>query len=297
VSTPPFLDLPTGVSSTELAAGPGGLAALVAEPAGSGWAGPVRGDVVLVPGFTGSKEDFIAVLAPLAALGWRVTAYDQRGQYQSPGPEQPQAYELAHFAEDLVAVAARLPGPVQVVGHSFGGLVAREAALQTGVGGVIASLVLLCSGPGSIPVEEHLALGFVRDKLPELDLSTLYELSLAYGGDEPVTGPVGEFLRHRFRSNNPWSLGAIAGHLIDAPDRTDELAALAAAGLPVAVVYGATDDAWPLAQQDAVAAACGTEAYVIPGTGHSPAADDPALTARTLDEVLSALTRSGPGQP
>ena len=41
--------------------------------------------VLLVPGYTGSKEDFIAVLAPLAAAGHEVLAIDQRGQYESPG--------------------------------------------------------------------------------------------------------------------------------------------------------------------------------------------------------------------
>ncbi|HEY7857372.1 MAG TPA: alpha/beta hydrolase [Candidatus Nanopelagicales bacterium] len=286
MSTPPFLTLPAGVETTHLPGGVGPLAALVADPASNGWIGTPRGDIVLVPGFTGSKEDFIAVLAPLAALGWRVTTYDQRGQYQSPGPDDAAAYSLDQFAADLVGIGSDLPGPVHVVGHSFGGLVAREAALQIGTG-VIASLVLLCSGPGPIPVEDHVGLAFVRDQLPALPLSTLYDLTLQFTGSEPLPGVVGKFLRHRYESNNPWCLGTIAGHLISAKDRTDELMALAHAGLPVAVVYGSGDDAWPLAEQDAVAAACGTAAVVIPDAGHSPAVDQPMLTAYALDAVLA----------
>ena len=39
---------------------------------------------MLIPGFTGSKEDFLPILEPLAAAGRTVYAVDQRGQYQSP---------------------------------------------------------------------------------------------------------------------------------------------------------------------------------------------------------------------
>lgn len=263
------------------------LAGLQAHARDCGWDRDPRGDIVLVPGFTGSKEDFIAVLAPLAGLGWDVTTYDQRGQYQSLGPDEAAAYSLEHFADDLLAVAQSLPGPVHLVGHSFGGLVAREAALRAGVGAVVASLVLLCSGPGPIPVEDHVGLSFVRDQLPALDLSTLYDLTLAFNGTEPPPGDLGRFLRERFVANNPWCLGTIAGHLIAAQDRTDELARLSHAGLPVAVVYGSGDDAWPLAEQDAVAAACGTVAVVIAEAGHSPAAEQPMRTAHALDAVLT----------
>jgi alpha/beta hydrolase family protein len=76
----------------------GGLAALEAAPAGPV---PVRGVAVLLPGFTGSKEDFIALLRPMAAAGYRVICYDQRGQYESAGPDRERAYSTALFAGDL----------------------------------------------------------------------------------------------------------------------------------------------------------------------------------------------------
>ena len=50
---------------------------------------PRRGTALLVPGYTGSKEDFAPILDPLAAAGYRVVAMDQPGQYASPGPEEP----------------------------------------------------------------------------------------------------------------------------------------------------------------------------------------------------------------
>ena len=85
MSTPPFLDLPRGVQATRLPTVRGELAALVAAPTGD----VRRAPALLVPGIMGSKEDFIAVLAPLAAAGYPVTALDQRGQYESAGDRRP----------------------------------------------------------------------------------------------------------------------------------------------------------------------------------------------------------------
>ena len=95
-------------------------------------------------------------------------------------------------------------------------------------------------------------------------------------------------MRLRFTSNNPYGLRAAkTGILLDTPDRTGErFAALARDGFPVAVVYGPSDDAWDLEEQDAVAAAVGAPPVVIPGAGHSPAAEAPGLTAKVLDGVL-----------
>src|SRR5439155_8725343 len=39
--------------------------------------------VLFVPGYTGSKEDFMPLLRPLANAGYRAVAIDQRGQYES----------------------------------------------------------------------------------------------------------------------------------------------------------------------------------------------------------------------
>jgi pimeloyl-ACP methyl ester carboxylesterase len=102
-------------------------------------------------------------------------------------------------------------------------------------------------------------------------------------------------MRHRFTSNNPYGLRAKTGILLDTPDRTDELAALAREGFPVAVVYGPDDDAWAPEAQDAVAAAVGTTPVVVPGAGHSPAAELPELTADVLDCVLRGFTERPPG--
>jgi len=290
VSTPPYLDLPIGARHVALPTGRGDLAGLrldAAEPVGT---------VLLVPGWTGSKEDFLAVLEPLARRGWTAVAYDQRGQYESRGPDEESAYSLTAFAHDLLDVAAGL-GPVHLVGHSFGGLVSREAVLASGGEG-FSSLTLLCSGPGPLPAGHRDKLGAMHAALPQVPLPVIWDVKEAAdreGGWAPPSDEVGAFMRTRFESNNPYALRAKTAILLDTPDRTGELAALAAQGFPIGVVYGPDDDAWPLAEQDAVAAAVGTVPVVVPGTGHSPAAEDPEAAAEALDRLLRGFTGSVDG--
>ncbi len=290
MSTPPYLDLPIGARHVALPTGRGDLAGLrldAAEPVGT---------VLLVPGWTGSKEDFLAVLEPLARRGWTAVAYDQRGQYESRGPDEESAYSLTAFAHDLLDVAAGL-GPVHLVGHSFGGLVSREAVLASGGEG-FSSLTLLCSGPGPLPAGHRDKLGAMHAALPQVPLPVIWDVKEAAdreGGWAPPSDEVGAFMRTRFESNNPYALRAKTAILLDTPDRTGELAALAAQGFPIGVVYGPDDDAWPLAEQDAVAAAVGTVPVVVPGTGHSPAAEDPEAAAEALDRLLRGFTGSVDG--
>jgi pimeloyl-ACP methyl ester carboxylesterase len=58
----------------------GTIAALDNRDTAPAGVGPV---VLLVPGYTGSKEDFLPLLRPLARAGFRAVAMDQRGQFES----------------------------------------------------------------------------------------------------------------------------------------------------------------------------------------------------------------------
>src|SRR5690606_12096482 len=93
---------------------------------------PERGVALLVPGFTGSKEDFGLMQGPLAARGYRTVAVDGRGQNESDGPaDDESAYARQELALDVLAQAAALEadGPVHLLGHSLGGHITRSAVL------------------------------------------------------------------------------------------------------------------------------------------------------------------------
>lgn len=267
MSTPRTLVIPTGVEATRVATSRGSFAAHVARGDD-----PV-GHVLLVPGWTGSKEDFTPLLPLLARAGLDATAYDQRGQFETPGTPQDD-YSLAALAADAAAVADVVAdGPVHVIGHSFGGLVVQTAAAEHPARW--RSLSLLCTGPGALgdsPTRPLRRLVEAISTIPLLDLHRIRERATAV----PPPADVAAFLERRFTANSPDSLRAMTLHLLEAPDRVAEVAAT---GLPVWVGHGELDDAWPLTRQADMAHRLGTEPVVLPGLGHSPAVEDPAALA------------------
>jgi pimeloyl-ACP methyl ester carboxylesterase len=52
--------------------------------------------------------------------------------------------------------------------------------------------------------------------------------------------------------------------------------------LPVTVMWGEDDDAWPIAVQADLAASLGADAIVLPSVGHSPNTQDPAALVEAL---------------
>ncbi|WP_370378365.1 alpha/beta fold hydrolase [Catenulispora sp. GAS73] len=283
MSTPPFVDLPPHTVAVQLPTAGGPLAALRATPP----AGTARnGIAVLVPGYTGSKEDFIAVLAPLAEAGYEVVALDQRGQNESAGPEDPGAYTLTRLAADLADVIDGLgtdpgPGPVHVMGHSFGGLVAREHALAHP--NRVRSLALLDSGPAAIPgrsAEQAKLLVAAAGFMTSAEIwAEMQKMAAAEGAPQHPDPHVRAFLQRRFENNDTGMLVGMGTSILTAADRTAELAA---AGLRLLVAAGVGDDAWPVQLQKETATRLGTDLVLIEDAAHSPAAENPAATARLL---------------
>jgi len=87
--------------------------------------------LILVHGTTGDHTTF-RVVGPRLGAGWTVHAIDRRGRGAS-GDTLP--YAIEREFEDVAAVADALAaghgGPVDVVGHSYGGRAALGAALLT----------------------------------------------------------------------------------------------------------------------------------------------------------------------
>lgn len=275
--------LPEGIVASRLDVPGGPLAVLDAAPAGA-----AKATVVLVPGFTGSKEDFREVLLPLAEAGYRAVAIDQRGQHESPGPDDHSAYTTAALGTDVLHVVTALGNrPVHLVGHSFGGLVSRAAVIQDPT--AFRSLVLMDSGPAGLTGPRADVLPFMRAILLEGGLAAVWDAAEALGPDprKPAAAPEAKaFLRSRMLAGSPAGLLAMADSLTTEPDRSAELAAL---DLPVLVLYGEDDDAWPPHVQDEMADRLGAPVIVVPDAFHSPAAENPALTAQVLRDFFASV--------
>jgi pimeloyl-ACP methyl ester carboxylesterase len=286
MSTPTSLELPEGTRRAAVETARGEFAVLDTVPA----AGPCElGTALLVPGYTGSKEDFIAILGQLAAAGRRVIAVDQRGQYQTAGPDDPDAYDPRELGADVTALV-KATQATHLLGHSFGGLVVREAVLG---GCTPASLTLLSSGPAALPgpraEELHFMLNYLdgtgtaglQAKVAEIWHGVLKPEAIAAG----VPAPILPFLEERMLANNPTGLVTMAAQLLKAEDKT---AALAAHNIPVFVLYGEEDNAWPAAQQLDMARVLNAERTCIPGAAHNPNVEAPATTAHALTKFWNA---------
>jgi pimeloyl-ACP methyl ester carboxylesterase len=292
----------------------GGLAALLADPPqqrspGVAGLGPserslpeppevdratLRLPVVCVPGFTGSKEDFGHLLGLLAAAGHRAVAIDQRGQYQSSGPDDPACYSTDALAADLrvvlEATGRQTAGRgVHLVGHSYGGIVARRTALADTAG--IASLTLLGSGPAAVGGRRAQLIELMRPVLAEGGLAAVFEASEAVGaahrnGPDERPAEVVQFLRRRFLATNRTALEVMGEALLSEPDLVAELGRL---DLPLLVAHGEGDDAWAPEVQREMATGLGAAYAVIGDSQHSPAAESPQRTAQVLLDFFSTV--------
>ncbi|HEX6050540.1 MAG TPA: alpha/beta hydrolase [Gemmatimonadaceae bacterium] len=92
------------------------------------WRSGTGPPLVLVHGATADHTTtWRSVLSPLERE-FTVYAMDRRGR---GGSGDSSAYALAREADDVVAVLNAIDAPAYVLGHSFGGLCALEAALRT----------------------------------------------------------------------------------------------------------------------------------------------------------------------
>ncbi|MFG2119499.1 alpha/beta fold hydrolase [Streptomyces sp. NPDC048710] len=244
-----------------------------------------KGVALLLPGFTGSKEDFNPLHVPLAERGYRTVAVDGRGQYESDGPERDEsAYAQEELARDVLAQAAAVGTPVHLLGHSLGGQISRAAVLLDHA--PFLSLTLMASGPAQISVSQQQRVKLLRDALGVMTMAQVWDAMQAMEAPEETDtggldgGLVGrDDLRRRWLGNKPAQLLATGRQLCTEPDRIAELAAVP---LPFHVLSGSQDDTWPPALLDEMAVRLRARRSVIDGAEHSPNTDRPLATARAI---------------
>jgi pimeloyl-ACP methyl ester carboxylesterase len=286
---------PNRAARIELPVPHGTVAALAARPGGA----DLGATVLLLPGYTGSKEDFAPLVDPLLDAGLGVVAVDLPGQYESGGPDDESAYLPAALGPVVAGLTAGLaaglaPRRVVLLGHSFGGLVARSAVLS---GAAVSGLIMLCSGPGELPPGlRRTMLEIGEPVMRQQGIEAAQRLrEQAQVGLAPPPPELAEFHRARFLATSPSSLLGMSRALRSEPDRVDELAStLARARTPGLIACGDADDAWPIAAQSGMADRLGVPFATVPAAGHNPNVENPAGLLELLIPTLHTWLRTQP---
>jgi pimeloyl-ACP methyl ester carboxylesterase len=243
---------------------------------------------LLVPGYTGSKEDFAPLIDPIADAGLEVVAVDLPGQYESPGPVAEIDYRPASLGAALAELVEKLAADgrqVLLLGHSFGGLVARGAVLA---GAPVAGLTLMSSGPSELPPgARRTALDYGEVTLRERGVEASHQVYEARQALSPrwleMPAELRAFYRERFVRSSAAGLLGMGEALRTEPDLVAKLArTLRGAGVPCLVVCGELDDAWSAAAQRDMAERLDADFAVLSGVMHSPNTEAPEALLGTL---------------
>ncbi|MFK0257034.1 alpha/beta fold hydrolase [Streptomyces sp. NPDC090445] len=243
--------------------------------------GRARATVVLVHGLlTDSLASYYFTVAPaLAAAGLDVVMYDQRGHGRSGRPFS--GYGLDDATDDLDALLTglRLPGPVHLVGNSYGGTVAFAYARRRPER--VASLLVVESEPATAAWAVKLAglLERVRHEMSVNEGAALDWIAAHHGGHTArLARSAGRLVRDT----------TLARDIPASPVLDD--AQIRTVRCPVLALYGADSD---LAEQAprmrALLPHCTTE--LVPGLRHSVLVEAPG---RVRDAILDWVGRHGP---
>jgi pimeloyl-ACP methyl ester carboxylesterase len=255
--------------------------------------------IVFIHGSLGDLRTYARAL-PILGAGHRVFALSLRYHWPNPWPasdeEVYQRYTVETHVEDVVALLERLAlGPVDLVGHSYGGNVAARVALARP--DLVRRLVLL--EPALRWLLRDLAGG--PELLTEIAKGRPEQLARLRAGEDPVSVvrsamPWLDTLapeRRRIVIANARTTGPYIVHPAEETRFTCEDARRL--GMPLLLVAGEKTDRQ---YREIVArlAECqpGARTAVLPGSSHVIQADAPEAMARAVLEFLGPSTPAAP---
>jgi pimeloyl-ACP methyl ester carboxylesterase len=265
---------------------------LAVASAGSG----EQGQVLLLHGFGGAKEDFTDWLGSLAAEGWQAVAYDQRGHGQSAHPDDEAAFSLQIFKDDLLALVDALGWDRFVLlGHSMGGMVAQLVGLAAPER--LSGLILMDTSHGPIDGLDPEVVSMGQKVVREGGMAALVVAQKA-AGPGPLDSPAHqrvvahregyqEFCDRKALATSPEMWLAMSSQIVDQADRLADLRSLS---MPVLVLVGEQDQGLLGPSRSMGGAIPGARLIVVPDAGHSPQFEAPEAWWEAVRTFLAEVS-------
>jgi pimeloyl-ACP methyl ester carboxylesterase len=199
-----------------------------------------------------------------AERGYDAHALSLRGHGGSPLAGPLRSVRLRDYVDDVALVAASLPRPPVVVGHSMGGAIVQRYLDDHDVAGA----ALLCSVPpggtrrSSLRVARHHPAAFLRAHLSLNPYALVAELKTAHHLISSPTMPLDRFRPYHARLRQD-STRAFLEMLVPRHPRGPRSAR------PVLVLGAAQDFLFDERDVRDTAAAYGTTPEMVPGVGHT----------------------------
>jgi pimeloyl-ACP methyl ester carboxylesterase len=252
--------------------------------------------LVLVHGFTGSRDDFREQMEPLSTLG-RTLALDQRGHGGSTNSGKHELYTVDGLVADLAAAFDALGlERADLLGHSLGGVVALRFVLAHPRR--LASLLLMDTSAQPIRMRfSESARASIAALAREQGMAALARRTRELMAANPAAVPpsarramerMGEdafwqriLAKHEAMDPVAWdALSAGMGKLESSLERLGEIRC------PTTILVGAEDAAFLSPSDEMEKRIAGARRVTIPDAAHSPQLENPAAW---LDAVRSHL--------
>jgi len=280
--------------------------------------------LVVVHGGPGASHDyFLPYLVPLARHH-RLVFLDERGSGKSQKLEDPAGYTVEAMVEDVEAARQALGlGRIDLLGHSYGGVLAQAYALKYQEH---LDHLVLCSTFASTRAMNEVFVKMKERMTPELRarIAKLEAAGLFGHGKEfeknrypaeYMTAAWGEgyfpYLYHNRPDPNfdpaqsgqmSWDLyremwGSSGEFVIDGNLRSVEYTdRLPSIRVPTLVTVGENDEVDPSLSRAIAAKIAGSKLVVLPKSGHMTFVDQPGLFLAAVNDFLAARPAEGTGK-
>ncbi|HYU34715.1 MAG TPA: alpha/beta hydrolase [Thermoanaerobaculia bacterium] len=226
-------------------------------------------------------------LVPRLERSWKVIRCDFRGQFFSPGEQEP--HLDAHIRDVLALLDHLALSRVHIAGVSFGSLAGLRMAARHP--NRVASVAAITSSDTIRPEGAWRLLEPVRDALLALDANRVFDVSLPMFGDDYVAREKEMLeLQRQWITNLPeiWHRGV--GQIMVAVEAIDLREDLPKVRCPVQVISAEQDKIFPPAEGQILAASVKNGRFaMVPGAGHNLVVEKPNEVAEILAGFFSRI--------